>query len=666
MGGEVTSEALTVVIPPGSFGAETTVTISESDSQPFEEEVVQAYSIGGIPADYSEPITVRIPYEGDTPEYPAIAIGEEAFPRSGDALVTTWRFIDAVATSGVLEAVIQPIHAEAVGKLAVVADDPAWIALSVSKPKQYTPLVTSGGHFRISYPQFAVTTAQVQQLGDALENAWSIIQGMGFSYAERTAWPVEITVKSLDPPETDGLTTCSMWGDNYAYIEFNTSIMSDPARMRVTAIHEFFHLVQSFYDPRNAYSKAKFRSPTLWLDEATATWIEEKAAPDPAAYQPGTLFTGNFLEPLAGAAHRETAQLEQRYGYGMSAMIDYLAGRDGEDCVLEMYKQVAKGFDAVASVTTATEPYIEWWEEFLRAYVSGGVYGRSFQAFIGQKTGMFSVESDLDSLATYAAGYADLSAKVYVVKFTDPELSDAASLTCGVTGGMSEVTAFSYDNKGNISFVATSTDEVTVPGVRAIGESKGGVLVLVSNCRAISPYGTSSEVTLNLKVNRPSTKDYTHFMFSPQFYGLFSDSRGKSYSDIISGPPFSSSGDGSMAGNTFTASWDTTQNNIHLAGSLLIIFNDDRSSIMSFSGEFLRESFVSQEKLIGSITGGQMPLSDSYYDSTAEYELRGEAVFNCVTAMSYRGETTFDDFWRESTAIDEGHVSFASLFFLME
>jgi len=48
--------------------------------------------------------------------------------------------------------------------------------------------------------------------------------------------------------------------------------------MEVTCAHEFMHAVQYWYDNRNAFSKAKLKSPNLWLDEAVAVWVEEQFA----------------------------------------------------------------------------------------------------------------------------------------------------------------------------------------------------------------------------------------------------------------------------------------------------------------------------------------------------------------------------------------------------
>ena len=66
--------------------------------------------------------------------------------------------------------------------------------------------------------------------------------------AKEQKWPVDVTIKRLDTAKSSvyGYSINSMWGNNYGYMQFNFDKIDETENMKVTAGHEFFHLVQSF------------------------------------------------------------------------------------------------------------------------------------------------------------------------------------------------------------------------------------------------------------------------------------------------------------------------------------------------------------------------------------------------------------------------------------
>ena len=94
-------------------------------------------------------------------------------------------------------------------------------------------------------------------MGRFLEEAYDLFgsQSMGFTYAARTRWPVRVTVRDLAEGDC-GHFCSSIWGENFAFLEFQTHSLGESSKLRRIAGHEFFHLVQFLYDPRDWRVKA--------------------------------------------------------------------------------------------------------------------------------------------------------------------------------------------------------------------------------------------------------------------------------------------------------------------------------------------------------------------------------------------------------------------------
>lgn len=228
------------------------------------------------------------------------------------------------------------------------------------------------------------TPEQKQRIADALALAANTISGLGFDLPKRTS-PVKIEVKKLDQG-TCGLYQPSMVFLDWTSIDINVSLVTDPAQattLQRTLIHEYFHMVQATYDPRSAFVQAKYNAPQLWIDEATAVWIEKFASG-------GT--TSDYMETNAGemmkGIHAETSGLAfrnaasrtraQDHGYGMSMMFQYMFDKNKYDenpTLVNIYRKIEEGLAPEAAFLAALvgpEP-ADWWDDFLISYAQSAM-----------------------------------------------------------------------------------------------------------------------------------------------------------------------------------------------------------------------------------------------------------------------------------------------------
>ena len=538
-GGKLTTDDFSLTVPSGAFDSEVKLElyVSSTDDPFGDDGISKTFRIEGLPDEYSQPLQVQIKYQGNLSGKSFIALGEEVFIRSLNTIETAYNLFPATELNGYLSCELpapdqeKGTYARSLNNIETASNlfsakaSNDYLSCELLAPKQEkrtydrinntvqaaepghsrTTLqaITGRGtytsdkkHFEIIYPAFVAN--EVSDLADFLEEAYSKFQGMGFSYASRTKWPISVTVKDLGS-EVYGFSVCSIRGDNYGYMEFNADKMADLQDMRITAGHEFFHLVQALYDSRNRFSKAKFASPHYWLDEATAVWSEEKFSDTPNYCSP--IRKGHEMAPFSGmqAGADENAQ---HYGYGMSAMIKYLVNRYGEGILVKMYGGIRNSAHPIRAISSSTDPFAVWWDTFLRDYVLGKVYADVSPAlWLGNSSGNFEISSASDTLKTFSGSYPDLSAKLYRVDLKYPGIDSNAAINFKVTGGAAHVTVFKY-KPSSIEYLGSATDDVTISDVKKLTDDKWNLLALVSNCRDVSPYTGTTNIELKVSVTK--------------------------------------------------------------------------------------------------------------------------------------------------------------------
>ena len=494
-GGTLAAEDISVAVPPGAFGSDAEVKLYVSEERPFGENGVSKTFKLEVPEEYSRPLKVRIRSRGALSGESFVAVGEETFVPSLGEVRTTYDLFPASDSSGYLTCEL-PVPEG--GRVAKAAGGTGF-SISLLAVSGYYTYTSKGGHFRINFPAHVLD--QAYDLADYLEEAYATFKDMGFSYAARTRWPVSVTVKDLGE-EVYGYSVCSIWGNNYGYMEFNARKMEERDQMRLTAGHEFFHLVQSLYDPRNRIFKAKGWFYThYWLDEATAVWSEEKFTSEEDYRSP--VREGNELAPFHGM-QAGAAKEPKDHGYGMSAVIKYLVERYGEGVLVDMYKKIRGGAHPVeALVKSLDDPVSLWWPDFFREYLEGRIYGVGIGTFVAGKSGSFSIRSDSDVLKTFSGSYPDLSAKIYLVELLYPEIDESAKIEFVADSPdiVPYLMVFKFDKQGKVKYLASSVDSLTISDVRALTDEGWHLLVAVVDDDYNPPdYAKTADVRLRVRV----------------------------------------------------------------------------------------------------------------------------------------------------------------------
>ena len=490
-GGEITGDQLTLSVPAAGFSGDATVTIAVSnDDRPFgADQATRMYRIDGLPDDYDQPLQLTIEHGAKTEgDQTFVVLGEEAFCRSQEDVQMRYRILPSTGNGEVVTAVIP---APDPGKGTGGGGKSGGFSFGVSVISGYSLYTTPQGHFRIGVPLGHLNN--YVEMGSYLEEAYNRFRTLGFSYSARTNWPVSVTLKSLDD---DGGAMSSKLGDDHGYLELALEILDDLTTMRLTCGHEFFHIVQGLYDPRAPMIQAAEPSRHYWLDEAAAVWSEEffTSVQDYASQTRN----GFQMAPFAGM-QKGAEDSARHHGYGMSAVIKYLADRYGQTFVASVYGDILSEVHPVEAVCR-NDPS-GWWEAFMSDYVLGEVYGDVSRAtwFINAED-KWTIAAARDTLKTWTRSYSDLSGAVYQISLDYVGLRPSAQLVFTLTGAENRyLSLFRYDSS-NLEFLAAGYASVAVPDILGLTVQGWNLFALVTDNMYEDPYTGTRPITLKAHI----------------------------------------------------------------------------------------------------------------------------------------------------------------------
>ena len=505
-GGNLSTPTFLLTVPPGAFATATRLKLyREAPEVSFGADSTNSvYRVEGLPWDYTEPVTVRILFPTDPPDTPLMAVGEEVFTPSKAAAQRGWRVLGAENETGWCVYDLPTPARDSTGSKRAMTGKAA-----TGSPYFFAPVYgqvtyeTPARHFRIRFLESSMTVPQAAALGEYLEDAHQICQDLGFSYAARSRWPVDVEVKFFPDADADrhGLAFASHLGDDHGWLEFNIRLIADSDLVRLTAGHEFFHLVQALYDPRPAGEQAEIPGRHLWLDEAMSVWSEELFT-DEEDYVPAVR-AGFEMLPYAGMHAGATGDaLDARnHGYGMSALVNYVALRWGTARLPLIYQQIALGKHPVEAVEAGVAPLTDWWSDFLREYIEAPLYGLQAATVLDHRSGDYEVFSIADTLAAFSHDYADLSGRLFLVDLSQPDLDDEAELQLLTDDFHCVIVAFSYEAGNGFAPLLHNPFTLTIPNLRALNDAGQDILVLVIYNRREPPsYAERTRVRLTARI----------------------------------------------------------------------------------------------------------------------------------------------------------------------
>jgi hypothetical protein len=480
-GGDITLNAFTLRVPAGAFQESHSLTITETNTGEtgFEEVFSKTYEVEGIPGDYALPIEVGLISDTDLPEGSRFALQEEGFVTSLDTVATKTRILNTKADAFEMWAVLDaPEDGLQSGNSEAEPREEAKLEFSLFGISSYATYTTSDGKFAISFP--AEHLDKIYTLGANLSEAYTTIENIGFSFDERTNWPMEVTVKNLKA-SVFGYASASIWGENYGSIEINLLHINKAAELKTTVGHELLHVAQSLYDPRNSFSKAKFASSHLWLDEAVSVWFERIISGDPTYVSP--VFETAAATGLIGAQVAQSATYRADYGYAQAPLIQYIENEFGRDKIAKFYDEIAKGKSAFDAINQSLPQSISsFWHDYLDELLTFSIYssdGFGPSWLIGNA---FRTELPSSPFSTFGSGSGPLSAKLYY--FRDPndytrsahgifELQESASSD-------QQVHVFKFNSSG-AEHLGTAPDSVFVKDYNQLLDNGYKVVAVVAS-----------------------------------------------------------------------------------------------------------------------------------------------------------------------------------------
>jgi hypothetical protein len=479
-GGELQHGGFRLTVPAGAFPEDIELTLHAGTEDFPDTEGSWAtgqYRLEGVPTAIADTLQLDLVVQNPGEGEPLVLVGEFVFPRSLGEIDLAWNPFEAEVHGDTLSTLIPPTVSE--GKMVV---DYELVDLPLGGTFYYT--TTETAHFRIYRP--LGMTAPAADLGTYLEEAYDDFQGMGFSYAKRTRWPVRAIVMALKEGRY-GEAVGSVWGYNYTSLRFSTANLSNATRMRRTAGHEFFHFVQDFYDPRGDYARATEGSRHYWLDEATAVWSEERFSDDPDYVSP--IRNGLIMEPFEGV-HAGVDENAAFHGYGMSAMIKWLVDRDDPSCVKTMYDHILAGEHPARAVELASgASYESWFTQFLRAYMSGSIYGNAEIPFmIAGNYGRWTINGPDDTEIEWTRYPHALGGLVFEIRLNYDLMADGKQAKISLTGDTPRsLEVFSYGTEENSVLLGSDPDSVVVDGLKALQDAGQKIVIMTTNPRDGAP-----------------------------------------------------------------------------------------------------------------------------------------------------------------------------------
>ncbi|HPR31786.1 MAG TPA: hypothetical protein PLK12_06815 [Prolixibacteraceae bacterium] len=499
-GGIIDGEEIKITFPENTFSGSHDIEVYYTNNEAFgTNQVSKNYLIKNIPLTFNKPISVEIEVTAPANETLGAAVEETVFIKSLNKEENAYRIQPCERTGNSVIITIPATNEQLKSEqnISFVQAEIEYIDLGLTAIAGFAEQVTTQGHFKIFYPKTSVN--EIDELAGYLEEAYTKFSSppFGFSYAARTKWPVEVTVKKLKE-SVFGYMAPSAWGDNYASLEINSDKLKSKEELRVTVGHEFFHFVQNLYDKRNRFSKAKLESPQLWLDEASSVWVEEKFSN--VTNYISSVRSGNEKAPLNGMVAGVETDV-QNHGYGMSAMIKYLAEKYGEGILLKVYEEISKdNSPANALKKGIPEMIMVWYPQFLEQYVTGKLYSDINPAFLtGNKAGEFNASKSSDTVKIFNVSYPDLSGRIYQVTLSPTLVSENSTLSCSASPGENDLYIIKY-NTSKLETLASGNNNANSGKIKEWVDYGYKFFVLAVNSAGNYPYSSTNEPELIIRI----------------------------------------------------------------------------------------------------------------------------------------------------------------------
>ena len=570
-GGTMTYTGFEMVVPDACFNGYFELSLLEHPTQTVygTYEASKFYTLEGFPLEFLEPIEIQLESTSGSDLFAVAGLVSRA--ASTDSAMISFQFIDVTQQGSTCTFVLEPNDIPD-----YATDDTVSVVLGLVK--DYTK-ISAKSQFVVYCPKIYVDDAYYLQ--DFLDEAYSHFQNspLNFSYLKRTKWPVEVTVRKLGSG-TYGYFVPSKWGNNSGYMEFNQDYLSDKEELKTTAGHEFFHLVQALYDPRYAFTKAISPSSYYWVEEAASVWSEAWFSTD--ANYVSIVRNGHQMAPFNGMLEG-AAENPQHHGYGMSALIKYLADNYGQEYLVKIFEHEQSGStDILGGFNNALpKPMSEIYADFLHAYISSEVYG-DFGAgdMLGNLSGTFAVNGANDTIKEFEMEYKPLSAKVFKIDINYAGFTDQNSM---LIKSESSIKKLIYKLKGaELTYLGSAFGDFNVLNLQQIQQENALILVV-----PVLHYYSSSEEKVLFQIQSTPPMQFEGCRFSLKYLPAVEHVTLPSGSTMTQDITYNYTYDddyfrtGTYTNGNYWCSWDEVDGSWRHYGSMHLIIDEQNKMIVS-------------------------------------------------------------------------------------
>lgn len=637
-GGILETEDFKLEISAGTLTEETILKLyQDNDENPYpNNSLTKRYLIEGFPADYKNPIKIKIKYTGSLGTNNYIAFGEKVFISSMAKEDYSDKLIPAADSSGFLKATIPlPDNESQLRKIYYTKQNTGW-KIKFGGVFSNTEVTTPQEHFKMIW--LASGPADIEAMrtvGESLEKSYSRFQeaDLGFSYEKRTNWPVDVKIAKLDSI-CGGYYSPSFMGRNYGDISINTTYYSN-FTVKYTCIHEYFHLVQDLYDPRPApLNASNINFQFYWVMEAASSWSELLFSNDPN-YLPSGL-PANRNAPFNGFQRGADGSFEKArdHGYGMSCVMIYLAQRYGNGVVKKIFDNIKGGEHPIDAIRIASESPQLWLEEFFKDYLTNSRWNNS--QMLNVPYGTIATITPSTTNVSFDENYPDISARYFRYSLSG-SFKEASELVFTLKNGTAidnDLTILKKKSGENAVLVDNSFDpEIRIPKIDDLAKNGYDLICIVTNSKANSPYTSVTPMTLEVKLESTSEiiKKYTKAYIDLHIKGYFNrTSADSSWEDPYYEYYTTDSPDqaGSTSKLNFTSSWNKTRTDnypvegttVTNSGTISITFSENFEEILTYAETF-SVNWPGWYTINGNVSVKNIPFYEKNWDNSETFTL---------------------------------------------
>ncbi len=503
-GGTLTVENFSLEVPAGAFSTATTLTISRLNNTVFgSDSKSPVYFINNLPGIVGQDMVVTI---GGLNVKDSLTtfLAEPTFVKSVGKSQIVYRKTLHQIENGKVKVII-PVMPSGGTKSAMEEVESFTVGLEITN--FMISKLSSKNNFELTFPMSYAS--QADEIAGYLENAFTMFSSPNFSldFKRRSNWPLQVTLCLLDPA-VYGYQVASAWGDNYSSMEFNTSKLNDMPEMKTTAAHEFMHVVQGWYDPRNRYSKAKSASPHYWLDEAVATWVEERFA---VSGYISAARKGNELEQFMGGLNETRDDVNARsFGYGMSGTIKYIIDDLGDGLLKTIYDNIYSGENPGQAIRLSMGMvYKDWYLEMIKDYSLGLIYSDVTPGlFLGGRDEKYTATLVSDTLFKLKNSYKQLASRIFLLDVSAFPADEQTVLSVDADQQEDQmIMVYGVKSKEPLMFLGQDANSVTVAKLKSVitnGCSKFIIICTNSNYNS----SNNNETELSFKIRLVTQKQF--------------------------------------------------------------------------------------------------------------------------------------------------------------